>query len=101
LISSIPPLPCITQSIAVTVGDSVFTITVPSSSGSRVIRVKADDKLLTFEEGGVEVPQMSRIAFVGDTTHPLIDPGTTAYSVTFTGCSPEAGGRIWFYEQYA
>lgn len=86
--------------IAVTVGDSVFTITVPSSTVSRTIRVK-DDKVLTFEENDVETPQMSRIAFTGDTTWPLIDPGTTSYSVTFTGCAPQAGGRIWFYEQYA
>jgi len=86
--------------ISFTVGDSVGTITVPSSTGNRIIRLK-DDKVLTFEEADVEVPQMSRIAFVGDTTWPLIDPGDTTYSVTFTGCSPVAGGRIWFYEQMA
>jgi hypothetical protein len=87
-------------SIAVTVGDSTFTITVPASTVSRTIRVK-DDKVLTFEESGAETLQMSRIAFTGDTTWPLIDPGVTNYSVTFTGCAPQAGGRIWFYEQYA
>lgn len=87
--------------IAFTVGDSVGTITVPSSTVNRIIRVK-DDKVITFEDvGGTEAPQMSRIAFSGDTTWPLIDPGDTSYTFTFTGCSPVAGGRVWFYEQYA
>jgi hypothetical protein len=87
-------------SIAVTVGDSVFTISVPSSTGTRTIRVK-DDKLITFEESEVESLQMSKITFTGDTTWPMMVHGPTDYSVTFTGCSPQAGGRIWFYEQYA
>ncbi|MBA3583455.1 MAG: hypothetical protein H0W36_02810 [Gemmatimonadetes bacterium] len=88
-------------SISVTVGDSIFTITVPLSTVNRTIRVK-DDKILTFEESSVEVPQMSRINFTGDTTWPLVDPGDTAYSVTFHGMAGlVAGGRMWFYEQYA
>jgi hypothetical protein len=86
--------------IAATVGDSVFTVTVPASTGSRTIRIK-DDKVITFEESSVETLQMSSIAFSGDTTWPLIDPGDTPYSITFTGCAPQAGSRMWFYEQYA
>jgi hypothetical protein len=88
--------------ISFTVGDSVGTITVPASTVARTIRVK-DDKVITFEEaGGTETPQMSRIDWVGDTTWPMIDPGDTAYSVTFHGMGGlQAGGRMWFYEQYA
>jgi hypothetical protein len=88
--------------ISFTVGDSVGTVTVPASTVGRTIRVK-DDKVITFEEvGGLEAPQMSRIDFVGDTTWPLIDPGDTPYSITFHGMAGlAAGGRMWFYEQYA
>lgn len=89
--------------IDATVGDSVFTITVPASTVTRTIRVKADDRVITFEEsGGDEETQMSRITFTGDTTWPLIDPGDTPYSITFHGMgSIEADGRFWMYEQYA
>ncbi len=85
-----------------TVGDSVGTITVPASTVNRTIRVK-DDKVITFEEvGGVETPQMSRIDWIGDTTWPLIDPDVTPYSITFHGMAGlAAGGRMWFYEQFA
>lgn len=87
--------------ISFTVGDSVGTITVPASTVNRTIRVK-DDKVITFEENDVEAPQMSRLAWVGDTTWPLIDPGETPYSVTFHGMAGvQDGGRMWFYEQYA
>jgi len=88
--------------IAATLGDSVFTIAVPASTGNRIIRIKGSDKMLTFEEGSVETPQMSRITFTGDTTWPLISPGATPYSITFTGMGgTKTGSHMWFYEQYA
>lgn len=88
-------------SISGTVGDSVFTITVPASTGNRIIRLK-DEKVLTFEESDVETKRMSSITFAGDTTWPLVDPGVTPYSVTFHGMSGIVdGSRMWFYEQYA
>ncbi len=88
-------------SISCVVGDSNFTVTVPSSTGNRIIRIK-DDKVLTFEEDDVETPQMSRITFLGDTTWPLIDVGLTPYSVTVHGCAgAQSGSHFWFYEQYA
>lgn len=87
--------------IAATVGDSTFTITVPASTGERIIRFKAD-KLLSFEESSTETLQMSRVAFAGDTTWPLVDPGETAYSVTFHGMAGlGSGSHMWFYEQFA
>lgn len=88
--------------ISATVGDSVFTVTVPASTGARTIRIKGTDKMLTFEEDDVETPQMSRIAFVGDTSYPRVDPGETPYSITFHGMAGVgAGSHMWFYEQYA
>lgn len=88
--------------ISATVGDSVFTITVPASSVARTIRVKGDDKMLTFEESDVETPQMSRIAFTGDTTWPRVDVGDTPYNITTTVSGGfAAGSHMWFMEQYA
>lgn len=85
-----------------TVGDSVLTVTIPASSGDRTIRIKGLDKLITFEEADVEVDQMSSIAFAGDTTWPLIDPGETPYNfgTTVTG-GFKTGTRFWFEEQFA
>lgn len=92
--------------IVATVGDSVFTVTVAASTGNRIIRIKGanliDGKVLTMEEDDVELPKMSSIVFEGDTTWPLIDPGDTAYSVTFHGMGGvKAGSLMWFYENYA
>lgn len=88
--------------IVATVGDSSFTVTVPASSGNRIIRIKGTDKMITFEENATELPVMSSIAFDSDTTWPLIDPGTTPYSITFHGMAGVvAGSHMWFYEQYA
>lgn len=87
--------------ISATVGDSIFTVTVPASAGQRIIRIK-DDKVLTVEENDAEEPVMNLISFTGDTEWPLIDPGSTPYSITFHGFAGlAAGGRMWFYEQYA
>jgi hypothetical protein len=88
--------------ISATVGDSVFTVTVPASTGNRIVRIKGADKMITFEQASVETTQMSSIAFTGDTTWPLIDPGVTPYSITFHGMTGVVtGSHMWFYEQYA
>ena len=88
-------------SIACTIGDSVFTITVPASTGNRTIRFKGEDKVLTVEEDSVEVTRMDLLAFSGDTTWPFISTGTTAYSVTYTSVTAASGSHMWFYERYA
>lgn len=89
-------------SIVGTIGDSTFTVTVPASTVNRIIRIKGTDKMVTFEENSVETTQVGAIDFTGDATYPLIDPGSTAYSVTFHGMSGiVTGSHFWFYEQYA
>jgi hypothetical protein len=87
--------------ISATVGDSAFTITLPVTSGNRIVRVKADNTV-TVEEADAEPPAFDVLTFDGDTTWPLIDPGETPYSFTFHGMQGlRAGGRVWFDEQYA
>lgn len=87
--------------IVATVGDSAFTITVPSSTGNRIIRIKPD-KVITFEENNVEVTEEGAISFSGDTTWPLIDPGDTPYSITVHGCAgSQSGSHMFFYPTFA
>jgi hypothetical protein len=89
--------------ITATIGDSIFTLTIPASTGARTIRFKgsADDKMVTIEEDSVEVPRLDVLAFTGDTTWPLIDPGDSAYSFTTHGLVQATGSHFWFYETYA
>lgn len=96
--------------IVAAIGDSTFTITIPSSANARVIRYKGEDKVLTLEEVdsadtstslSSEVPRYDLITFTYDTTWPLIDPGTSDYSVTVHGCGLMTGSHFWFYERYA
>lgn len=83
-------------------GDSLFTITVPASTGSRTLRFKGEDKLFTVEEDNVEVPRMELLTFTGDTTWPLVPSGTSAYSLTFSSSAMHGTGSLmWFYERYA
>jgi putative cell wall-binding protein len=72
-------------SITASVGDSSFVITVPGSTTTRIIRLKGDDKVLTVEEDNVESLRLDLIEFTGDSTWPLVAPGTTPYTFTFLG----------------
>lgn len=87
--------------IAMTIGDTNCTITVPASTGTRIIRFKGADKVLTLEENSVELPRMDLITFNNDTTWPYVDPGTGDLSVTVHGSIATANSHVWFYEQYA
>jgi hypothetical protein len=80
---------------------TVFTITVPASTGNRTIRFKGEDKVLTVEEDSVEVTRMDLLSFTGTYTWPLVEPGTTAYTVTFNTVTHTTGSIMWFYERYA
>jgi hypothetical protein len=84
-----------------TIGDSTFVVTIPASTGARTIRFKGADKVLTLEENSSEVPRMDLITFSNDTTWPLIDPGDSAYSITFHGLGVSSSSHTWYYEQYA
>jgi hypothetical protein len=86
-------------------GGSIFTITVPASTGARIIRFKGADKIITVEEDDVESLAMGYLDFSSDTTWPSVVSGTTAYSITVTGLVVDAGATdgsmLWFYEPYA
>lgn len=87
--------------ISCSLGGSVFTITVPASTGNRILRFKGDDKVFTVEEDSVEVTRQDLVTFSGDDTWPLVPAGTSAYSVTFNTVTHTTGSLMWFYESYA
>lgn len=87
--------------IVISAGDATLTITVPSSSGDRIIRYNGKEKFLTFEENSVESLRMDLLGLNSEGAHPTIPPGDSVYTVTFTSVTPQSGSHMWFYEVYA
>lgn len=88
-------------SIAITAGGATITISVPASTGNRIIRYVGPEKQLFFEENSVEVLRMDKLILPSSGSHPIIPPGTSAYTVTFNTVVPQAGSHMWFYEAYS
>lgn len=90
--------------ITVTAGGSTFTITIPASTGTRIIRFKRE-KIITVQEGSVETVRRSWLTFTGSTTWPKIAAGTSAYTVAVNGTTIDPGtvdgSHMWFWEQYS
>lgn len=88
-------------SITISAGGATITITVPASTGNRTIRYKGADKILTVEENSVEVIRYDLLSLGTAQVHPIIPPGLSPYTFTFTGVSVQSGSHAWFYEAYA
>lgn len=91
-------------SISISAGGSNMIITVPASTGDRIIRYHgtgADAKTLFFEENSVETLRMDLLNTGVLQQHPIVPPGTSAYTVTFTSVTPQSGSLMWFTEAYA
>lgn len=76
-------------------------ITVPSSTGDRIIRYKGVDKVLTVEEDSVELPRYDMLDMAQLETWASIPRGTTSAVVTFAGVVVDPSSHIWFWETYA
>lgn len=89
--------------ITVAAGGSTFTITVPSSTGNRIIRFKAGDNIITSEESGIEGKVRSWLVFQNNTSWPIVPAGVSPYSVVFSGgiALANSGSQMWFTEEYA
>jgi hypothetical protein len=80
-------------------GATNFVITVPASTGNRTIRVKGQEKVITFEENSIETLRQGSIPM--NMSWPVIPSGVSAYTVTFTGVTPQTGSHLWFWETFA
>lgn len=89
--------------LTVAVGGSNFQITVPASTGNRIIRYNGSEKTLMKEESSVESLAMSWLTFQNSTTHPLIPGGVSPYSFNFSGglTLANSGSFVSFMETFA
>lgn len=87
--------------VTVDVAGSQFTITLPLSTGSRIVRYNGTEKYLTVEEAGTEALRMDLLTFQNKTTHPLIPAGAHDLSVVFSGVVLQSSSHLWFWESYA
>lgn len=88
--------------IDVQAGDAVFALIIPASTGNRTIRVKGAEKIVSIEEAGVELTRMEVISFTGAATWPVVEGGTSGYSITYAGLGyVDDASHMWFWEAYA
>lgn len=80
-------------------GATNFVVTVPASSGDRTIRIRGADKLISFEEDSVETNRLGSTP--QDMSWPVLPPGTSPYTITCSGVTPQVGSHMWFWETYA
>jgi hypothetical protein len=88
--------------LVVHIGNTIINITVPSSSGNRIFRYKGDERVLTVEENGLEVPRMDLLTGSQVDLWALVPPGiTTPWSITLTGTTLQSGSEFHYYETFA
>ncbi len=87
--------------ITLAAGDSILTITLPASSGERIVRYDGTAKTLHVEEEDDNELAMSYMETGSDQVHPLISPDITEFTITYQGVEVLADSHIWFYETYA
>ena len=80
-------------------GGSSMYIDVPTSSVQQAYRYDGYLRVLTVETNGVEVLRMDQLRFVNETTHPMIQPGHSAWS--FEGPALAPGSRMFWSEAYS
>jgi hypothetical protein len=91
--------------LTVEVGGSVMVLTIPSSTGARLLRYVGKDKVLyVTEEDASAALRMSWMDFTNNTTHPLVPAGESPYTITFSdGLTLVADTELSlsFYETWA
>jgi hypothetical protein len=74
-------------------------IDIPASTVPQVFRYDGYLHVLTVETNGVEVLRMDLLRFANETTHPVVQPGTSGW--TGTGPALAAGSRLFWAEAYS
>lgn len=91
-------------SLVVSAGDANFTITVPASTGNRIIRYKGTgngNNVLTVEENGVEVPRLDLLTSSQNTMWANVPGGASNFDITVHGTLLQSGSQMSYYEAFA
>lgn len=78
---------------------SVMDIDIPAASVEQVFRYDGYLHVLTVTTNGREVLRMDLLKFVNETTHPLVQPGSSGWSST--GPALATGSRLFWSEAYS
>jgi hypothetical protein len=79
-------------------GTDMF-IDIPASTVQQVFRYDGYLHVLTVETNGVEVLRMDLLRFINETTHPIVQPGSSGW--TGTGPALVTGSRLFWAEAYS
>jgi hypothetical protein len=74
-------------------------IDIPAATVQQVFRYDGYLHILTVETNGVEVLRMDLLRFVNETTHPVVQPGTSDWS--YEGPALSAGSRLFWAEAFS
>jgi hypothetical protein len=78
---------------------SNMRITVPAASVQQVFRYDGYLHILKVETNGLELLRMDLLSFTNETTHPVVQPGTSDW--TTDGPALDTGSRLWWAEAYS
>lgn len=91
--------------VTVQAGGVILTMTIPASTGNRVVIYDGIEKTTSIIENSVETTRMDITTYSVQNSYPLIPEGTSAYTVTFVGVVTDPGSsdgsHMWFWEKYA
>lgn len=86
---------------------AVLRIILPASDNTIVYRYDGQLKVLTTEENGEENLRMDLLVHLSETTHPLVQPGSSAWTWASTATGSyvsvpmQTNSRFWFQEAFA
>lgn len=91
-----------TEKVLVFTGASTrMTVTVPSASKDRYVRVDGVEKVCTYEVDGGQTLRMDLVEFEAGFTWPRVNPGVTDYDWLMTGGLPDtSASKFIFYETF-
>jgi hypothetical protein len=78
---------------------TVMDIVIPAATVQQTFRYDGYLHVLTVETNGLEVLRMDLLKFVNETTHPVVQPGSSGWSAT--GPALAAGSRLFWAEAYS
>jgi len=88
------------------VGGVNNTITVPAGAAGRIFRFNSVDNILTYEEGGIQLPRQDLLAFGTKVLYPVVPHATVLtphdMTITYSGVTINTtNSHVWLWESYS